>query len=164
MSSSRLLPEFPQYLAHENGSITTLDGTTPVRTWLDRDGYKIAALRNEDGSLTAKRVHVLIYIAFNGPIPEGLELDHRNENKGDASLSNLIAVTHSENCRRSWSRREASEKQRTSYRPPFLTPEDRKFIKRYRNILTRLELSLIFKCSMARISQIQREEKGVVAI
>ena len=42
-------------------------------------------------------IHRLVWIAFNGPIPEGLEINHRNEKKDDNSLANLELVTRKEN-------------------------------------------------------------------
>jgi len=42
-------------------------------------------------------IHKLIYITFKGEIPEGLEIDHINENKRDNRLKNLQLLTHQEN-------------------------------------------------------------------
>ena len=46
-----------------------------------------------------KYVHRLVWEAFNGPIPSGLEVNHIDEkNKQDNSLSNLELMTHKQNC------------------------------------------------------------------
>ena len=42
-------------------------------------------------------VHRLVFEAFNGPIPEGLQVNHINEIKTDNSLSNLNLMTCKEN-------------------------------------------------------------------
>lgn len=42
-------------------------------------------------------VHRVIWEAFNGPIPEGLEIDHIDGNPHNNNLSNLQAITHREN-------------------------------------------------------------------
>ena len=60
------------------------------------NGYKRAYFKvNMKGF--HKLVHVLVYEAFNGKIPEGLEIEHINGKREDNSLSNLRAVTHKEN-------------------------------------------------------------------
>jgi hypothetical protein len=45
-----------------------------------------------------------IWIAAYGPIPEGYEIDHIDQNNMNDELSNLRLATHSENCRnrRKW--------------------------------------------------------------
>ena len=42
-------------------------------------------------------VHRLVWIAFNGTIPEGLQVNHINEVKTDNRLSNLNLMTAKEN-------------------------------------------------------------------
>ena len=42
-------------------------------------------------------IHRLVWTSFNGLIPEGLEINHRNEKKEDNSLANLELVTRKEN-------------------------------------------------------------------
>lgn len=43
-------------------------------------------------------VHRLVWETFNGPVPEGMEIDHINRDKHDNRLSNLRLVSHRENC------------------------------------------------------------------
>lgn len=47
------------------------------------------------------RAGVIIYEMHNGKIPEGMVLDHINQNKDDNRLSNLQIITHDHNTRRS---------------------------------------------------------------
>lgn len=42
-------------------------------------------------------VHRLIWEAFNGPIPDGMQINHINEDKTDNRLENLELVTPKEN-------------------------------------------------------------------
>ena len=42
-------------------------------------------------------VHRLVWTAFNGPIPEGLQINHLNEIKSDNRLENLSLCTPKEN-------------------------------------------------------------------
>ena len=44
------------------------------------------------------RGHRIVWEAFNGKIPAGLEIDHIDRDKHNNTLSNLRLVTHSENC------------------------------------------------------------------
>lgn len=43
--------------------------------------------------------HVLIWMLFNGPIPDGLQIDHINRKENDNRIENLRLVTVSENAR-----------------------------------------------------------------
>lgn len=64
----------------------------------DRKGYlRLSPRCMPDGkSLFAHRV---VWMAANGPIPDGLEINHRNGIKTDNRLANLELVTRSENMR-----------------------------------------------------------------
>jgi hypothetical protein len=44
-----------------------------------------------------KRLHIVTWVTYNGPVPDGLEIDHINVDKGDNRLSNLQLVTHRQN-------------------------------------------------------------------
>ena len=72
--------------------------------------YTVALCKN---SIKKKYfVHRLVWIAFNGQIPEGYEVNHINEVKSDNRLSNLNLMTHKENC--NWgTRSERSTKKRS---------------------------------------------------
>jgi len=47
-------------------------------------------------------VHRLVYIAFNGMIEYGYEINHKDCNKQNNSLYNLECVTHSENMKHAY--------------------------------------------------------------
>ena len=61
------------------------------------DGYERVCLF-KNGKQKHYRVATLVYEAFNGPIPEGKELDHINGERTDNRLENLRVVSHLENC------------------------------------------------------------------
>jgi hypothetical protein len=46
--------------------------------------------------------HKLVWEAFCGPIPQGLQINHRNGKKADNSISNLELCTPSENTRHAY--------------------------------------------------------------
>lgn len=45
-------------------------------------------------------VHRAVWEAFNGPIPEGYDIDHIDGNPHNNNLNNLQAITHQENIKR----------------------------------------------------------------
>ena len=60
------------------------------------NGYYIVGLcKNSIGKWYS--AHRLVWEAFNGPIPEGYEINHINEKKFDNRLENLNLMTHREN-------------------------------------------------------------------
>lgn len=63
----------------------------------NRGGYERVIL-SRDGVVKCFRVHRLVWEAFNGPIPEGMEIDHINTIRDDNRLVNLRCVTPKENC------------------------------------------------------------------
>ena len=61
-----------------------------------RSGYYMVQLYLNNVGKTLK-VHRLVWLAFNGPIPEGLEINHKHEVKTNNALLNLELATHSQN-------------------------------------------------------------------
>lgn len=51
----------------------------------------------KDGKVKYFRVHRLVWTAFNGPIPPGMQVNHINEEKTDCRLTNLNLMTCKEN-------------------------------------------------------------------
>lgn len=63
-------------------------------------GYQMIGLYYGTSESRKKHlVHRLVWEAFNGPIPEGLEINHKNRNRADNRLENLELLTHLENMR-----------------------------------------------------------------
>lgn len=54
---------------------------------------------SKNGVVKHYSVHRLVWEAFNGPIPEGMQVNHIDENKRNNSLDNLNLMTPSENHR-----------------------------------------------------------------
>lgn len=57
--------------------------------------YQVELYKNSIGKMY--QVHRLVYEAFNGQIPEGLQVNHINEIKTDNRLENLNLMTPKEN-------------------------------------------------------------------
>lgn len=48
------------------------------------------------------RVHEVVWESFNGPVPDGFEINHKNGIKTDCRLMNLELCTHSENMKHAY--------------------------------------------------------------
>jgi hypothetical protein len=74
---------------------------TPCIPWtgaIDRKGYGRTTSSGRNGEPTL--AHRAAYIAANGPVPVGLELDHLCRNPRCVNVEHLEAVTHAENVAR----------------------------------------------------------------
>lgn len=67
----------------------------PVKVHLLK-GYWIASLC-KNGKYTKRSVHRMVWEAFNGPIENRLEINHKDLNRGNNKLDNLEVVTHRQN-------------------------------------------------------------------
>jgi len=68
----------------------------PVKTHVARDHY-VRFSPCKDGKYTKVAVHRALWEAFVGPIPDKMEINHKNLNRADNRLENLELVTHREN-------------------------------------------------------------------
>ena len=67
-----------------------------LKPGISHNGYYIVCLhKNSIGK--QYRINRLVYEAFNGPIPENMQVNHINEIKTDNRLSNLNLMTPKEN-------------------------------------------------------------------
>lgn len=60
--------------------------------------YPYVHLRPVPGKRIAVTVHSLVATAFIGPCPDGLEINHKDANRGNPQVDNLGYITHQENC------------------------------------------------------------------
>ena len=67
-----------------------------LKSSVDKIGYMYVGLC-KNGKVKFFKVHRLIYEAFYGEIPNGMQVNHINEIKADNRLSNLNLMTRKEN-------------------------------------------------------------------
>jgi hypothetical protein len=68
----------------------------PVKTHIARDHYvRFSPCKN--GRYAKVAVHRAMWEAFVGPIPEGMEINHKNLDRTDNRLDNLELLSHREN-------------------------------------------------------------------
>lgn len=92
-----------QWEINEEGSVRSKDiikvcgdGNTyhfksrPLKIQTTPKGYKYVRLGSKDKSI--HYIHRLLYKAFIGDIPEGMEIDHKDRDPSNNSLDNLRAV------------------------------------------------------------------------
>jgi hypothetical protein len=77
--------------------IEPISGCWLWTSMLKPDGYGYWRRRDENRGRSA---HAVIWEEQNGPIPTGMELDHRCRRRGCVNPGHLEPVTHAENCRR----------------------------------------------------------------
>ena len=75
------------------------DGCWDWTAGVDADGYGRIGIW-ENGRSTSRRAFKLLWEMFNGPVPDGLELDHLCRRPICIRPGHLEPVTHEENCRR----------------------------------------------------------------
>lgn len=89
--------DFTNYdvLPYEN-KIINIERNKVLKQSTNDRGYKYYRLY-KDGKPYCIRTNRLYYECVYGKIPDGYEIDHINNNRGDNRLENLRMVTHTEN-------------------------------------------------------------------
>lgn len=101
----RVIPSFPDYEASSLGRIrrkTPGKNTYPGRMLNPQTtkwGYLRCGIKSPQGKSCFRFVHVLVAEAFLGPVPPGLEVNHKDTVRTNARASNLEYCTHLENIR-----------------------------------------------------------------
>ena len=102
------LKDFPYYKIYENGEVWRMAHRsacginlkrmklTPYKT---KNNYLMVSLHDREGKRKRFYLHRLVYMAFFGEIPKGMECDHINNDRANCSVSNLRLASHINNCK-----------------------------------------------------------------
>lgn len=100
METFRPIPNFPGYFVSDGGVVASTRRRGSfwhiMKTWIDKDGYHLLKLSNEEGKRT-KRIHHLVLETFVKNRPEGMECRHLNGDPSDNRIENLVWGTPVEN-------------------------------------------------------------------
>ena len=91
------LNNFDNYFIYEDGRIYSIKSKRFLKPNNRIDGYLNIGIFNNEKKRHFFTIHRLVYEAFKGSIPEGLEVDHINGIRNDNRLSNLRLLTQKEN-------------------------------------------------------------------
>ena len=89
---------FSKYLISTDGQVYSLKSDRLLPQGFTERGYKQVDVCNDEGIKKHMRVHRLVYMAHIGAIPEGMQINHKDENKTNNCIDNLELMTNKENC------------------------------------------------------------------
>lgn len=81
----------------EEGKVWSYNRNRYIGRKHNKKGYWFVSLTSDDGNVLSTSLHRVIWMAVNGEIPEGYEVNHIDENKNNNSISNLNLLTPKEN-------------------------------------------------------------------
>ena len=91
-------PNFSRYLISDTGLVYSLISDKLVQQVdINGRGYLLARIYNDDGKLKQMRIHRLVYMAHRGAIPDGMQINHKDECKTNNCIENLEVVTCKQN-------------------------------------------------------------------
>lgn len=90
--------DFTKYEIYEDGSIWSYVRNNWLRSSLSSNGYARIKLSDNNGKQRRFLLHRVVYEAVTGqPIPEGLQVNHIDEDKTNNQFNNLNLMTPKEN-------------------------------------------------------------------
>lgn len=90
--------DFTKYEIYSDGRIWSYKTNKFLKHQTRKDGYQQVVLYDNEGKPKMYRVHKVVYEAVTGnPIPEGLQINHIDENKANNRFENLNLMTPKEN-------------------------------------------------------------------
>lgn len=89
--------DFNCYEINKDGTIISKYYNKPLKGCLWHNDYIVAKFKLKDGTRHPILWHRVIWQYFKGDIPEGMQINHIDENKANNALSNLNLLTPKEN-------------------------------------------------------------------
>lgn len=97
IDDSKQIPNYSNYVILPNeGLVYSLKRNRFIGS-KNSCGYHNCSLYDDNGSVWNSKLHRVIYTACYGEIPEGLEVNHIDENKYNNNILNLNLLNHQEN-------------------------------------------------------------------
>ena len=94
-------PIFNLYAGSKDGRIIHIVKQVPYKGNRNKYGYRQIKVRRYGESKQKNfMAHKFIWECFNGVIPEGKVIDHKNDDKEDNRLCNLDLMTQQQNCKK----------------------------------------------------------------
>jgi len=90
MENIAYISEYPDYKFLKSGGILSKNGHSMGS---QTDGCTVCNLKNTDGKMKKCRVHRMVYWAFTGENPVGMEVDHIDGDTSNNSFENLQLLT-----------------------------------------------------------------------
>lgn len=98
LSNGIVMPNFSNYVVFpEEGKVFNLNTKKWIGYLNKSTGYWYVTLYDDNGEKKNFRLSRLIWESVNDKIPEGLQVNHIDEDKSNNSISNLNLMTPSEN-------------------------------------------------------------------
>ena len=88
---------FSRYLISTDGQVYSIDNDKILKPNRNSSGYVRVDVCNDEGIKKHMRVHRLVYMAHIGVIPEGMQINHKDEDKTNNCIENLEVVTPKQN-------------------------------------------------------------------
>ena len=104
-----ILPQYPHYRIYQDGRVireeyTRVNGNKKKRMpekvlkqHIGKNGYPALCVRDINDKVVKVYAHRLVWMAYKGDIPKGMEVSHINGVRLDSRLGNLTIESHQEN-------------------------------------------------------------------
>lgn len=97
IDESKQIPDYSNYVILPNeGLVYSLKNNKFIGS-KNHNGYWNCTLSTNTGERWNTKIHRVVWTGVNGPIPQGLDVNHIDENKNNNSIDNLNLLTRKEN-------------------------------------------------------------------